>query len=113
MSIRTPDRHGRLADIVLGFDDLDGYLTRSRYFGAVVGRYGNRIAKGRFTLDGRTFQLATNNGANHLHGGVQGVRQGGVAGASRSRATATPRVALQLHQPRRRRGISGHAERDA
>lgn len=72
VSIRTPDRTGRLADIVLGFDALDGYLTRSRYFGALVGRYGNRIANGRFTIDGRTFQLATNNGTNHLHGGVKG-----------------------------------------
>jgi aldose 1-epimerase len=71
-SIRTPDRSGALADIVLGFDDLDGYLTRSRYFGAVVGRYGNRIARGQFTIDGATFRLATNNGANHLHGGVKG-----------------------------------------
>ena len=75
VSVKTPDRDGRLADIVLGFDDLEGYLTRSRYFGAVVGRYGNRIAKGQFAIDGRTFQLATNNGANHLnhlHGGVKG-----------------------------------------
>jgi aldose 1-epimerase len=72
VSIRAPDRRGRLDDVVLGCDDLDGYLTRSRYFGAVVGRYGNRIANGRFTLDGRTFQLATNNGRNHLHGGIKG-----------------------------------------
>jgi aldose 1-epimerase len=72
LSIRTPDRNGRLADIALGFDDLEAYLTRSRFFGAVVGRYGNRIANGRFTLDGHTFQLATNNGTNHLHGGTKG-----------------------------------------
>jgi aldose 1-epimerase len=72
VSIRTADRGGRLDDIVLGCDDLDGYLTRSRYFGAVVGRYGNRIANGRFTLDGKTYQLATNNAPNHLHGGVKG-----------------------------------------
>ena len=72
VSVRAPDRRGRLDDIVLGCDDLEGYLARSRYFGAVVGRYGNRIANGRFTLDGRTFQLATNNGPNHLHGGVKG-----------------------------------------
>jgi aldose 1-epimerase len=72
VSISTPDRTGRIADIALGFDSLDGYLTRSRYFGAVVGRYGNRIAGGRFTLDGRTIKLATNSGANHIHGGVKG-----------------------------------------
>ena len=72
VSIRTRDRAGRLGDVTLGFDDLEGYLTRSRYFGAVVGRYGNRIAKGRFTIDGREFRLATNNGDNHLHGGDKG-----------------------------------------
>jgi aldose 1-epimerase len=72
VSIRTADRHGQFDDIVLGCDDLEGYLNRSRYYGAVVGRYGNRIAKGRFTIDGTTYQLATNNGPNHLHGGIRG-----------------------------------------
>jgi len=72
VSVRVPDRGGRLDDVVLGFDTLDGYTTKSPYFGAVVGRYGNRIAKGQFSLDGRTYQLATNNGANHLHGGLKG-----------------------------------------
>jgi aldose 1-epimerase len=72
VSARVPDRTGRLDDVVSGFDTLEGYLGGHPYFGAVVGRYGNRIAKGRFTLDGKTFQLATNNGANHLHGGVKG-----------------------------------------
>ncbi|GAA2892134.1 galactose mutarotase [Streptosporangium fragile] len=59
-------------DVVLGYPDLDDYLTRSRYFGAVVGRYGNRIAGGRFTLDGVTYRLPVNNGPNSLHGGVTG-----------------------------------------
>jgi aldose 1-epimerase len=72
VSIRVPDRAGRVVDIVLGFDALDGYLTKHPYFGAVVGRYANRIAKGRFTLDDHTYQLATNDGPNHLHGGVTG-----------------------------------------
>jgi aldose 1-epimerase len=71
-SIRVPDRNGRMADVVNGHDTLEGYRTRSRFFGAVVGRYGNRIAKGRFTLDGREYVLAVNNGPNHLHGGVTG-----------------------------------------
>ena len=71
-SIVTPDRNGRPGDIVLGFDTIEGYLKDSPYFGAVVGRYGNRIAKGRFTLDGHTYTLATNNGPNHLHGGLKG-----------------------------------------
>jgi aldose 1-epimerase len=98
VSIRTPDRDGRFADIVLGFDDLEGYLTRSRFFGAVVGRYSNRIASGRFTLDGRTYQLATNNGSHHLHGGIKGfdkvlwtaqpVERGGDAGVSLSYSSA-------------------------
>jgi len=71
-SITTPDRNGQTDDVVLGFDQLQGYLIPPPYFGAVVGRYGNRIAKGQFTLDGATYHLATNNGPNHLHGGVKG-----------------------------------------
>jgi aldose 1-epimerase len=72
VSLRVPDRDGRLDDVVLGYDDLDGYLAKPSYFGALIGRYGNRIAGGRFVLDGRTYPLATNNGPNHLHGGVRG-----------------------------------------
>jgi aldose 1-epimerase len=71
-SITVPDRHGQFADVVLGYDSLAGYLHNVPYFGAIVGRYANRIAKGRFKLDGKTYQLATNNGPNALHGGVQG-----------------------------------------
>jgi len=72
VSLRVPDRHGNFDDVVLGYDALEGYLRASTYFGAIVGRYGNRIAKGRFTLDGQTYALATNNGPNHLHGGTKG-----------------------------------------
>lgn len=71
-SISTPDRQGRPGDVVLGHDSLEGYLEHSPYFGAVVGRFANRIARGRFTLDGLTYQLARNDGENHLHGGVRG-----------------------------------------
>ena len=72
-SLRVPDKDSRLDDIVLGFDTLDEYLTNNRpYLGAIVGRYGNRIAKGTFDLDGETYSLARNNGPNHLHGGVKG-----------------------------------------
>lgn len=70
--LMTPDRNGEFADIVLGFDNLDRYLEGTPYFGAIIGRYGNRIAGGQFTLDGETYQLATNDGPNHLHGGDKG-----------------------------------------
>ena len=72
VSLETPDRNGALADCVLGYESLDGYLKASPYFGATVGRVGNRIAKGHFTLDGKTYTLALNNDANHLHGGLKG-----------------------------------------
>jgi aldose 1-epimerase len=71
-SLKVPDRNGKVDDIVLGFDNLDGYLKGSPYFGALIGRYGNRIAKGRFTLNGHEYKLAVNNGENHLHGGIKG-----------------------------------------
>jgi len=72
VSLKAPDRNGKFDDIVLGFSDLDSYLKPHPYFGAIVGRYGNRIAKGRFTLDGVEYKLAVNNGENHLHGGIKG-----------------------------------------
>jgi len=71
-SLRAPDRNGKLDDIALGFDSLDGYLKNPPFFGAIIGRYGNRIAKGQFSLDGKTYTLAINNAPNHLHGGVKG-----------------------------------------
>jgi aldose 1-epimerase len=72
VSVRVPDKAGKVDDVVLGFDRLDGYLGTHPYFGAIVGRYANRIAKGSFTLDGQTYSLATNNGPNALHGGLKG-----------------------------------------
>ena len=72
VSFKAPDKNGSFGDIVLGFDSLEGYLKPNPYFGAVVGRYGNRIAKGRFTLNGKTYKLAVNNGPNSLHGGIKG-----------------------------------------
>ena len=72
VSLTAPDRDHKFADVVLGYNDLDSYLKPPfPYFGAIIGRYGNRIAKGRFTLDGIEYKLATNNGENHLHGGIK------------------------------------------
>jgi len=72
-SLLVPDRRGKLADVVLGYDSLQGYLDRRQYFGATVGRYAIRIARGRFTLDGKTYQLTLNEAPNSLHGGVKGL----------------------------------------
>ncbi|MFE9094117.1 aldose epimerase family protein [Streptomyces sp. NPDC007264] len=71
-SLEIPDRHGRHANVSLGFAAVDDYVAKSPYFGATIGRYGNRIADGRFTLDGTTHQLSVNDGANSLHGGAKG-----------------------------------------
>ncbi|MEO6133890.1 MAG: aldose epimerase family protein [Ginsengibacter sp.] len=68
----APDKKGQRSSIVLGYDSLSGYLAKPPYFGALIGRYGNRIAKGKFTLDNTEYTLATNNGPNHLHGGDKG-----------------------------------------
>jgi len=71
-SIRVPDRNGNLANVVLGFDNLADYETKSPYFGCITGRYANRIAKGKFTLNGTEYQLPINDGLNALHGGLKG-----------------------------------------
>lgn len=72
VEMSVPDRDGRLADVTLGFDSAATYLAPNPFFGAIAGRFANRIARGKFTLDGHEYTLATNNGANHLHGGVRG-----------------------------------------
>jgi len=69
VSLKAPDRNGTLADVVLGFDTLEEYVANPRFFGALIGRHANRIARGRFLLDGVAYQLTPNNGVNHLHGG--------------------------------------------
>ena len=106
VSIKVPDRAGRFGDVVIGHDSLDGYLTRSRFFGALVGRYGNRIGGAQFTLDGHTYSLAKNNGANHLHGGLKGfdkvVWQGSVNKDSRG-----PSVSFSRTSPDGEEGYPG------
>ena len=70
--INVPDKNGKFANVVLGFDSAEGYLSdKNQYFGATTGRVANRIAKGKFTVDGKIYQLALNDGPNHLHGGVK------------------------------------------
>ena len=71
--LHVPDKNGDNGDVVLGYDKLSSYIEASPYFGCITGRYANRIAKGRFTIDGNEYKLATNNGDNHLHGGVAGL----------------------------------------
>jgi aldose 1-epimerase len=70
--LHVPDKNGKMGDVVLGFDNLEGYLGPHPHFGGAIGRYGNRIAKGKFTLDGKEYQLAINNPPNSLHGGPTG-----------------------------------------
>jgi aldose 1-epimerase len=72
VTLMMPDRAGKMIDVVQGYDNVDGYVKVTPYFGALIGRYGNRIAKGKFTLDGKTYTLAGNNNGNALHGGVKG-----------------------------------------
>jgi aldose 1-epimerase len=72
VSIKVPDRDGKFADVVLGYDDLDGYISRKYFFGAAIGRCCNRIGSGKFALNGKFYQLNCNDGRNHLHGGLKG-----------------------------------------
>src|SRR6266545_69216 len=106
IALRVPDRQGHLDDIVLGYPTLAGYLEKSPYFGAIVGRYGNRIARGRFTLDGATYGLATNDGPNHLHGGVRGFDKV-VWSASPSETETSAAVALSYTSPAGEEGYPG------
>ena len=88
VSLKAPDRSGKSADIVLGYDTLDGYEQDKTFFGATIGRYGNRIAGGQFTLDGTVFHLPKNDGPNSLHGGMRGFNKRIWTGVDRSRADA-------------------------
>jgi aldose 1-epimerase len=72
VSLKVPDKEGKFGDVVLGYDSLADYQKATAYFGALIGRYGNRVGKGKFSIDGKEFKLAVNNGVNHLHGGLKG-----------------------------------------
>lgn len=102
----APDRNGVFKDIVLGFDSLQPYLTDNPFFGALVGRYGNRIAGGQFSLDGETYTLARNNGANHLHGGLKGFDKV-LWEAFPGRETDLARLVLDYHSPDGEEGYPG------
>ncbi|MGA2604751.1 MAG: aldose epimerase family protein [Verrucomicrobiia bacterium] len=107
VALEAPDRHGHPADITLGFDNLDGYVRRnSPYFGCIVGRCANRIAHGRFHLDGREYRLATNDGPHHLHGGRKGFDKAywrAEAGTGQN-----PSVRFTYHSPDGEEGYPGN-----
>ena len=105
-SLKTADKHGQFSDVVLGYDNLDGYLKSTPYFGALIGRYGNRIANGKFSLDGVEYTLATNNMPNHLHGGVKGFDK--VVWTARALPTANgPSLILTYVSPAGEEGYPG------
>ena len=106
VSLSVPDRDGRMADVVLGHDSLDGYLRGSLYLGAIVGRFANRIANARFTVDGTTYRLAANHGRHHLHGGLKGFDQA-VWRAAPFRTDRAAGVALNYTSPDEEEGYPG------
>src|SRR5437764_612347 len=94
VSLKVPDRKGNLGDIVLGYGSVDGYVGDKAYFGALIGRYGNRIAHGKFSLNGTTYTLARNNGENHIHGGINGFNKA-VWEANESIGSSGPQLELK------------------
>ena len=106
--INTPDRKGKVANVALGFDNLADYVAKSPYFGAIIGRYANRIANGTFTLDGTTYTLAKNNGPNSLHGGIKGFDKG--SGRPRSCVREGAGSKLSYTSPNGEEGYPGHAQ---
>jgi aldose 1-epimerase len=109
VSLKTPDRNGHLDDVVLGFDQLDGYLAPNPYFGAVVGRFANRIAKATFKLEGATYTLAANNGPNALHGGCKGFDKA-VWLAAPDNAASAPTLELQYLSKDGEEGYPGNLQ---
>jgi aldose 1-epimerase len=107
--IDVPDRDGKAGDVTLGFDNLDGYLKGHPFFGALVGRVGNRIARGKFTLDGKEYTLAVNNGPNHLHGGKEGFDKK-VWKAEEAPGPDGPAVRLRYRSPDGEEGYPGNLD---
>lgn len=105
-AIEVPARGGRTVDVVLGYDTLEGYTENGGYFGATIGRFGNRIGGGAFTLNGKTYTLARNNGENHLHGGQKGFDKYVWDAEQTEDGLLFSRVS-----PRRRGGLPRHAHR--
>jgi aldose 1-epimerase len=106
-AVRAPDRSGTPGDVVLGFDSLEGYLGEHPYLGALIGRFGNRIAAGRFELNGQTYTLAQNNGPNHLHGGPGGFHRR-VWSARELDTVGGPTVELAYHSADGEEGYPGN-----
>src|SRR5581483_10877199 len=107
--LHVPDKAGTMADVVLGFDNLKGYQEKSPFFGTLVGRVANRIAKGKFTLDGKQYSLFVNNGPNALHGGKQGFdkKVWQVAGVGSNNG---PSLRLKYHSPNGEEGYPGNLD---
>jgi aldose 1-epimerase len=104
--INVPDAQGKLSNVTLGFDNMPDYETKSPYFGCLVGRFANRIAKGRFTLDGKEYTLAVNNGPNALHGGLKGYDKR-IWKAKPLESSEGPALQLTLHDPDGTEGYPG------
>ena len=109
VSLKMPDKNGHFDDVVLGYDNLDSYVKNSPYFGALVGRYGNRIAGAKFTLDGTTYTLAANDGPNTLHGGLKGFDKR-IWSAHASESTNGPQLVLHYLSKDGEEGFPGNLD---
>lgn len=109
-TLRVPDKRGDLADVVLGFDHLEGYLGPHPYFGAIVGRVAGRITGATFEIDGRTYPLAVNQPPNHLHGGVVGFSHRNWSATPLTRADGSPSLRLEYHSPHEEEGYPGNVD---
>jgi aldose 1-epimerase len=107
--LRVPDRDGCLADVVLGFDNLDSYLAPHPFFGAITGRVAGRIPGGRFTIGGKTYDLVKNDGPNHLHGGLRGLDKRVWSAEPNVRADGADSIRLTYHSPDGEEGYPGNA----